>query len=381
MMRLRYWLALVAALVVLPAGFEACQAAALIEESVVLPAVFGGRTIDLEALVIRPDDGQPHPLAVINHGSPRNSATRQEMTPRGMRNQALEFARRGWVAVSFLRRGYGGSEGEAVEMIVGCADANYEAPGRTSAEDIREVIRLMKAKPYVDGRKIISVGHSAGGFASVALTANPPGGLVAAINFAGGRGSRKPDEVCNPSGLVGAFATFGRTSRVPMLWVYAANDHFFGPTLARQFHAAFTGAGGRAELVMAEPFGDDGHRLFSSASGVATWTGLVDSFLARLSMSPETPASPPAAVASMPSPAAGATTHYPTGLGEQGRAAFDKFLAARGHKAFAMSSDGHFGWRTGRDTVDEAIGQALDYCRRNAEKTCVTVMVDDQRVR
>ena len=75
---------------------------------------------------------------------------------------------------------------------------------------------------------MIAVGHSAGGFASVALSADPPPGLVAAISFAGGRGSRADDEVCSEDALVKAFATFGKTSRIPLLWVYAANDRFFG---------------------------------------------------------------------------------------------------------------------------------------------------------
>lgn len=50
----------------------------------------------------------------------------------------------------------------------------------------------------------------------------------------GGRGSRDDHEVCNEDGLVQAFASFGKTSRVPMLWVYATNDSYFGPDLARR---------------------------------------------------------------------------------------------------------------------------------------------------
>ena len=42
---------------------------------------------------------------------------------------------------------------------------------------------------------MIAVGPSAGGFASVALTADPPPGLAAVISFAGGRGSRADDDV------------------------------------------------------------------------------------------------------------------------------------------------------------------------------------------
>jgi hypothetical protein len=66
-----------------------------------------GRAPQLEAIVVRPDDGQPHPLAVLNHGSPRSAEDRPKMSPYGLWAEAVAFARRGFVAVAFLRRGYG----------------------------------------------------------------------------------------------------------------------------------------------------------------------------------------------------------------------------------------------------------------------------------
>jgi len=258
-------------------------AAGLIEEPIKIPATFQGffgtYTATLDALVIRPDDNQRHPLAIINHGNPINYIARKYMTPRGDRAQAREFARRGWVAVAFTRRGFGTSEGSFAENGgVGCSTAVYEPAGRAAAEDIREVIRLMTAKPYADGAKIISVGASVGGFATVALTADPPPGLVAAISFAGGKGAAGGNFVCNENALVGAFANFGKTSRLPMLWVYAENDRSFGPDLAQRLHTVFTAAGGKAEFFVAPAFEDDGHTLFSRA-GVPIWSKYVDTFL------------------------------------------------------------------------------------------------------
>jgi alpha/beta superfamily hydrolase len=80
-----------------------------------IPAVISGATFKLEAIVVRPDDGQPHPLALINHGSPRDGNDRAKMSPYRMWSQAAAFARRGWTAVAFLRRGYGRSQGEWAE--------------------------------------------------------------------------------------------------------------------------------------------------------------------------------------------------------------------------------------------------------------------------
>ena len=85
----------------------------------------------------------------------------------------------------------------------------------------------MRNRTDVSTNGMIAVGVSAGGFASLALTADPPPGLAAAINFAGGRGSRADNDVCDEDALVRAFATLGKTSRIPTLWIYAQNDKFF----------------------------------------------------------------------------------------------------------------------------------------------------------
>ena len=237
------------------------------QESLQIPAVIGGRAYRLEGLVVRPDDGQPHPLALINHGSPRDGGDRPDMSPNRLWLQAAAFARRGWTAVTFLRRGYGHSGGGWVEDYGACGSPDYTGAGRTAAADLAAVARYMLGQPYVAKDKWISVGVSAGGFATIALTADAPPGLSAAIAFAPGRGSRNADEVCGEKQLVAAFAAYGKASRTPLLWVSAPNDHFFGPRLVANMTAAFSKAGGQLSFVAAPPFGDDGHQLFSSAGG------------------------------------------------------------------------------------------------------------------
>ncbi|PKU22291.1 alpha/beta hydrolase family protein [Telmatospirillum siberiense] len=354
-------------------GAPPAAASELIEEPLTLHAtfqdLFGSETVTLDALVVRPNDERRHPLAIINHGTPRDSAERKNVFPSGMRGQAREFARRGWTAVTFTRRAFGASGGSYAEGSgVSCSSAVYEPAGRAAAEDAREVIRLMTEKPYVDGTKIISVGRSTGGFTTVALAADPPPGLVAAINFAGGRGSVRPDEVCNDSALVGAFGTFGETARIPTLWVYSENDHYFGPTLARRFYQAFTEAGGRAEFIAAPPFEADGHTLFSRA-GAPIWTAYVDTFLEKQQLK----------LLGQPLPDEWtADARYPDGLGERGRIAFLDFLDAHGHKAFALSADGHFGWRAGVKDTQAATNQATERCRRNTAQPCRVVMIDEE---
>jgi hypothetical protein len=75
-------------------------------------------------------------------------------------------------------------------------------------------------------------------------------------------------------------ADYGRASRVPSLFIYSENDHFFGPPLARRMYEAFVSAGGRAEFVAAPPSGLDGHGYFARA--MDDWSPRVTGFLRRI---------------------------------------------------------------------------------------------------
>jgi hypothetical protein len=83
---------------------------------------------------------------------------------------------------------------------------------------------------------------------------NPPG-VVAILNFARGRGAFKPDLVHSPDRLVDAFGALGRTARSTALWLFAENDHSFGPALAGRMFDAYTASGAPAQLKMLPPFG------------------------------------------------------------------------------------------------------------------------------
>jgi dienelactone hydrolase len=328
----------------------------------------GGDLGGLEALLVRPSEPGRYPLALIAHGSPRSGADRPNMTPLSMLPQALEFVRRGWAAVIVMRRGYGSSDGGWAESFGTCDNPNYIASGLAGAADLKMTLEFLSHRPDLDPTRMISVGVSAGGFVTTALTADPPPGLVAAISFAGGRGPLEDDHVCRPDRLIDAFAAFGKRSRIPMLWVYAENDHFFGPALAQQLKAAFTNAGGSVDFIGAPAFGEDGHGLFSPA-GIQEWTPYVETFLRQQNLTMR------ATPLQLPLPAVTA----PKVLGSNGQKAFAAFLVDAPHKAFALAPDGSFGWKSGMRTVDMARAAALKFCQQNG-KTCSVMFVDDAAV-
>jgi dienelactone hydrolase len=320
----------------------------------------------LDALLVYVDLPGKHPLVVLTHGSARNKQDHALVTPWQQLPQALWFAQRGWVVLVVVRRGFGRSGGEEEVTRGGrCPDTDYEAADAYAADSLRAAIEYARTLPAIDDRKIVVAGVSTGGMTSVALTANPPRGLVAGINFAGGRGSKADHDVCNEGDLVGTYKAHGKHSRVPMLWIYAENDKFFWPELAKKFDAAFKAGGGQDEFVLAPPDGDDGHHLFSH---IEAWSDTVDAFLKQQNLAPLASLLPEVQAPNVPPPA---------GLGETGLQAFHRYLIYGPHKAFAVSGTA-FGYSNGRITADDARQKAYESCQHAAKVkgSCAVVSVD-----
>jgi dienelactone hydrolase len=351
--------------VLFAAGAAAAQN--YVREEIRIPMAAAGPA-GLEALIVKPDLPGRLPLALVSHGAPRKAEDRPGMSPYSLLPQAMEFARRGWAAAIVMRRGYGSSGGGFAEGSGACNNANYVVSAAASVADLRAAIAHLVKRPDVDGSKILGVGQSAGGFSTVALTSDAPAGVVAAINFAGGRGSPADNQVCSADNLVSAYATFGKRSRVPMLWVYTENDHYFSPALAQRFKDAFAKGGGKVEFIKAAAFGKDGHSLF--ADGIRVWLPYVDGFLKTQNLalrSEPLPLPPPADIAP------------PKQLSAAGRKSFEDFLMSPPHRAFAVSPKGAYGWRSGRRTIEEASKNAIERCQQYGTD-CAVVVVDEKPV-
>ena len=241
------------------------------------------------AYVVRPVGAGPFPLAVMNHGIAIGEKERGFYPLVEFRDAAFWFARHGYFVVAPVRYGV-----TAVDVpqrghfsllfahVGKCDNPNFRGPGLMIATLDQWVIDFMKSEAMVMPGKAIVVGQSGGGWGAIALSSLNPSSVRAIITFAAGRGGRvdgKPNNNCAPDKLVDATREFGRTSRIPMLWIYAENDTYFGPDIAKRMPEAFTAAGGNAEFHMLPPFGSDGHFLISSPDGVSIWSPLVSRFL------------------------------------------------------------------------------------------------------
>jgi dienelactone hydrolase len=241
----------------------------------------GMQYLALEATLYQPAGSGPFPLVVMSHGTPRELRQRRGLGRLRFNAQSWEFVSMGFAVVIPMRRGYGDSEGSYAEEEGFCDRALFYEAGMESAKDLLATVQYLSSQPFIDPHRIVLVGHSSGGFASLALASQGLPGLVGVISFGGGRGSMK-EKNCSPANLVAACARFGRTTRVPTLWIYAENDTYFPPWLAREMCEAYRQAGGQAQLVMLPAFAEEGHFLFSDVRGLDQWRPVVNRFLNTL---------------------------------------------------------------------------------------------------
>lgn len=243
------------------------------------------------AYLVRPVGDGPFPLVIMNHGVSLKPTDRGFFPLVEFRDAAKWFAKRGYLVVAPVGSGYGaaaidvpeqGLYGPFFSKVGKCSNPNFRAPGLAVAQVNLWIIDYLAAEMRIVPKDVIVVGQSAGGWASIALSSLNPSRVKAIIIFAAGRGGRvdgKPNNNCAPDKLVETTGEFGRTSRVPMLWIYIENDTFFGPALSKRMHEAFTAAGGKAEYRLVPPFGNDGHFFIGSPDAIPIWSPLVTKFL------------------------------------------------------------------------------------------------------
>jgi dienelactone hydrolase len=233
--------------------------------------------------ICRPDGAGPFRLVVISHGRAPTAAGRAGIRPISCASEAARwFTARGFAVIAPVRRGYGETGGRDVEGARCTAARDYAATARIAARAIGAAIAYAATLPDLRRDRIVLVGQSAGGLATVAYASAPHPEVSAAINMAGGNGGHmhgRNNENCHPDLLARAAGAFGATSRLPELWVYAANDSYFAPAIATALHDAFVRAGGIADLIQPGPFGTDGHRLFLGKGGSAIWGPMVERYL------------------------------------------------------------------------------------------------------
>jgi pimeloyl-ACP methyl ester carboxylesterase len=246
---------------------------------------FGG-DLALAGMYWRPPQGDgPFPLVLLSHGSNADAAARRRFTLLGYWNTARYFLNRGFAVLYVLRPSYGDSEGPYLEANAPQCEQADHGPGFAAMADvIAAALAHAKGLPQADLSRIVLVGHSAGGAATVAMAARQPAGVVGYVNFAGGKGGGEhtPYVPCRADNVERLFAGYAKTTAVPSLWVYAPNDLYFGRDVGTRWHAAYQAAGGKAQFVVTEPTPDDKAAHHIVQQHLNLWSGAADTWLRSL---------------------------------------------------------------------------------------------------
>ena len=243
----------------------------------------GDAGVALRATVFRPPGGMNErlPLVVINHGT--SELNRLSVSMPVYYWLSRWFVERGYAVLLPQRRGHGATGGPLVESVGDCANPDHYRSGIVAAQDVGAAIDYMRRQSFVDPTRVLVVGISTGGWASLALAAQRPDLMTAVVNFSGGRGGHawgRNNAICGEAALVKATRDFAQTARAPTLWFYAKNDSYFGPALAARMAAAWKDGGGLVEYDPLPAYGADGHDIADDRAGWELWGKSLDAFLA-----------------------------------------------------------------------------------------------------
>jgi dienelactone hydrolase len=233
----------------------------------------------MRAYLVRPPGEGPFRLAVINHGSETDPGRRAVLGMPTFDKLTAWFVAHGYAVLLPQRPGHGQTGGPYLEDEGICEFANYTRAGDATADSIAAAIGYMTKQPFIRPHGVVALGNSAGGWGVVALASRNPPAVSAVISLSGGRGGHNGGRAlhnCAPNRLVSAAGDYGRTARVPSLWLYASNDTYFPPALSRRMADAFKAAGGTLEYHVLPPVGSEGHTL---AIDSTAWAPYIAAFL------------------------------------------------------------------------------------------------------
>ncbi len=344
--------------------------AAINEQIVMIPAVYGSKTVELETTIFKPPGDGPFPLVVMNHGKALGNPRTQNRDRFIVLSR--EFVRRGYAVAIPMRKGFSKSTGDYVDS--GC---DMTAHGQSQADDLQSTLEFLRAQRWVDRERILVAGQSYGGLTALAFGTRQFPGVKGMINFAGGL--KMHGGSCRwQQSLEQAFATYGAQTSLPSIWFYGENDHHFNPELAARLHHAYVQAGGPARLVAYGPFKKDAHGMSASRDGVKIWWPETEKFLKELGMPTE------------PVLAINDTIKVPKNqyatidnveaipyLKDKAREQYRVFLGKSTPRAFAVSPSGAWSWA---EDGDDPVEQALADCQKNSSQPCKLYAVDNNVV-
>ncbi len=301
--------------------------------------------ITLTATVFKPNGVGPFPLLVMNHGIDQSQGFKPEdlfaSAPVQHYWLARTFVERGYMVMSPMRRGVAGSGGQ-----FDARACDIAANGVVHAADIAATLAYAAKLPEVNPTAMVVAGQSHGGLATLGLLASnyPQAQWVkAGVVFSGGLFHASPSCPWTPTRLVSAMTRYGKSSKLPTLWLYAPNDKTFEPPLVAEMLKAYLDAGAAAQFVSVLPRGNldnGGHGFVRWRSNTPQWWPLVQDYLQLRGLPTKQMHTVAERYAANPSGFADLEddSKVPTTFGGQAR--YRKFLSLPSPRAFVIGARG-----------------------------------------
>jgi dienelactone hydrolase len=268
---------------------------------IVKASTFASSDVTIPVHVIKPPATQPNdvngpwPVVIFSHGRPGSIAGRAALKApiQPFADMVRFWHDKGYAVVTAVRPGYGDNTKEDPEDHGARWDGStcsgpvdFSKTANAAAHAVRSVYAWVVAQSWSIKERIVLVGQSVGGLATVTACSQSWPGVMGCINFVGGAGGNPQSSSgasCQADRLAKQFAIAGKTTKVPSLWLYSANDKYWGEQAPKEWHKAHsdaaseTGQSGKSEYFAAPPVGDNGHALLSSGSRI--WIPVVDAWL------------------------------------------------------------------------------------------------------
>jgi dienelactone hydrolase len=342
-------------------------------ESVQMVPAEGPQAPMLEVTVYRQPSAGRQPVVVINHGrSPGPAYMQERFRPAHV---AMEFVRRGYAVVVPMRQGFSRSGG--VELAGTC---DLAAISRQAGHSVRRAVDWVASQPWADDRRMVVMGQSHGGLATLAYGTQPHPGTRLLVNVAGGL--RQPACPAWRQQLVATMGELGAHTQLPSLWIYGDNDSHFPPAVWQGALADYRSRGGPARLHEVGRFGSDSHLLFGDPDGLSQWLPAVLDEMARQGLPSAVDGAADAwlagAAAQVPMVGLEAALEHLPHQARSMRAGFGAWLQASLPKAFAISENG-FHWASAWGGSEPA-QSALQQCERLSGGRCRLFAVNGRLV-
>src|SRR5262249_29291271 len=159
----------------------------------------------------------------LNHGRAPTSAGFAKVKVKDFDVVARWLARFGFIVAVPIRVGYGRTGGEDVENSgASCKNRNFPPLHRAAAVETLAVLEAPRKRPDAARDRAVVMGQSFGGTVAITIASQMPPGIQGAVNFSGGGGGNPdthPQQPCSEPALRRMFADYGRTARMPTLWL------------------------------------------------------------------------------------------------------------------------------------------------------------------